>query len=375
MVIQGTRVFIGGLLMPAQIRIAGEKIDAVLPYGTETADMDFGDNIISPGFIDVHTHGAYGFDVDSADPEGLVRWLQKLPEEGVTGFLPTTTSQPTEVITRAMENIVEVQARRLPGAQILGAHAEGPMLDVKYRGAHATEKLQLPSIEEFERYQQAAKGQIKYLTLAIEHDPGFALTQHASRRGVTVSIGHSGASMDTAMLAIAHGASSFTHSFNGMSGLHHRTPGVLGAVMASNVFAEIIADGHHVLSNVVNILFKTHEKMLLISDSLLIKGLAPGRYNQGGQDIEVGTDGTARIADTNTLAGSSLRINRGVELLVKQAMVPLEQALLSATLYPAQVLGLEAVKGRICAGNDADITVLAEDFSVVQTFCLGRAVL
>lgn len=376
MIIQGKRVFIAGLFMPAQIKIENRTITALLPYGSEKADVDYGNHVISPGFIDVHTHGAYGFDVDSADADGLVHWMQKLPAEGVTGFLPSTTSQPSDVIIRALQNIADTKDKNLPGAEILGAHTEGPMLDTTYRGAHSIPKLQKPSIAEFDRYQQAARGYVRYLTLAIEHDDDFALTQYASQNGVVVSVGHSGASMDTALLAIANGASSFTHSFNGMSGLHHRTPGVVGALMACNAFAEIIGDGRHVLPNVINILFKAHNnRMILISDSLLAKGLPPGRYEQGGQGVDIDEEGTARLSGTSTLAGSSLFINQGIALLVKQAMVSLEHALLSATLYPAQVLGMEHTKGQLRVGNDADIVILDDNFDVLQTYCRGQAML
>lgn len=376
MIIQGKRVFIAGLFMPAQIEMEDGKITAVLPYGTKKPDADYGDAVISPGFIDIHTHGAFGFDADSADPDGLAHWLQKLPEEGVTGVLPSTTSQADDVTVKALANIADVRDSDPRGAHILGAHTEGPMLDETYRGAHAPEKLRRPGIELFDKYQLAARGCIKYITIAVEHDRDFALTRYASAKGVTVSIGHTGASMNTALLAVAAGAGSFTHSFNAMTGLHHRTPGVVGALMACNAFAEVIADGDHVLPNIINILFKARgNRMILVSDSLVTKGVPPGRYGQGALTIDVDEHGTARLAGTSTLAGSALFINRGIELLVKQAMVSMENALLAATLYPAQALGLDHVKGRIRVGCDADITVLADDFSVVQTYCRGAAML
>jgi len=359
------------MFMPAAIEIQNSKIARVMAQGSVRPDADYGGRMILPGFIDIHTHGAYGFDVDSGEADGLSLWAKRLPEEGVTSFLPSTTSQPTDVTVAALENIADVMAGNPVGAEILGAHLEGPMLDKKYRGAHPEACLRPPTIDLFTKMQLAAKGQIKYLTLAPEHDADFNLTRLATENGVVVSVGHSGADLGTAMLAVANGAKSFTHSFNAMSGVHHRSPGVAAALMRCYEFAEIVGDGLHVFPDIINILFKAHPRMILISDSLKIKGLSPGVYGER----ELRADGAAYAAGTDTMAGSAMFMNKGVKLLVREALVSIEAAILAATLHPALLLGIEARKGQIKAGNDAEIIVMDDDFNVIQTYCRGEEML
>ena len=376
MIIQGSKVFIAGQFVRAQIDIQNGKISRILPFGNGPYDADYGDNMILPGFIDVHTHGAYGYSVDEGTPEGLKNWLSKLPEEGVTAFLPSTITNRKDITMAALENVANVMDEKPKGAQILGVHFEGPFLDNEFRGAQAANLIRLPNVSEFEEFQKAARGNIKYMTLAPEHDEDYGLLRYASQNGVVVSIGHSGVSNEGALLAIANGASSFTHSFNGMRGLHHREPGVVGTLMTTSVFAEIIGDGYHVHPNVVNILFKAKENknIILITDSVMAKGLPPGVHKRENFDVEVDENGTARILGTNTIAGGSLKMNKGVKMLVEKAMVSVEHAILAATYYPALALRLERRKGQILAGADADLTVLDEKFDVLKTYCLGEVV-
>lgn len=377
MIIQGNRVFIAGQFMQAQIKIEGSKIKAVLPYGTEKEDADYKDMMVVPGFIDVHTHGAYGYSVEEGTPEGMKIWMSKLPEEGVTSFLPTTATNKKEATIAALKNIADVKEKKPSGAQIIGVHLEGPFLDSTFRGAHEPKLLRKPTVDDFKEFQEASGGNICYMTVACEHDEDYALIRYASRNGVTVSIGHSGASLEKALLAVANGASSFTHSFNGMRGIHHREPGVVGALMTSNAFAEIIPEGYHVHPNAINMLFKAknNTRIILITDSLFAKGMPKGVYELGNDKVEMDENGTARLFGTNTIAGSSLKVNLGIKLLVQKAMVSIEHAILSATFYPAQALGLEKQKGQILAGNDADLTVLDDEWNVKQTYCLGKAML
>ena len=182
MVLQSRRVWLAGQFVPAQLETADGKIVNVYPFGTKTADVDYGNKRIVPGFIDVHTHGAYGFDTNDGEPEGLRDWMRRIPEEGVTSILPTTVTQMPEVLTKAVANVAKVVEEGYEGAEILGIHFEGPYLDMEYKGAQPPEAIAKPTVEQFKMYQEAAHGMIKYITMAPEHDPEFALTKYCSQR-------------------------------------------------------------------------------------------------------------------------------------------------------------------------------------------------
>lgn len=198
MILQSTRVWAAGQFLPLQLQIEGDKIVQVLEYKSQEADEDWGDKRIVPGFIDVHTHGAYGFDTNDAEPEGLKDWMRRIPEEGVTSILPTTVTQMPEVLSAAVKNVADVAEGEYEGAEILGIHFEGPFLDMEYKGAQPPEAIAVPSVEQFKKYQEAARGHIRYITLAPEHDPGLALTRYLKQTGVVVSMGHSCATYEQA---------------------------------------------------------------------------------------------------------------------------------------------------------------------------------
>lgn len=376
MIIQSKRIWIGSQFIPAQLCLEGETIQRIYPYGEKTADKDYGSDRLVPGFIDVHTHGAYGFDTNDAEPEGLRNWMRRIPEEGVTAILPTTVTQMPEVLTAAVANVAKVMEEGYEGAEILGIHFEGPYLNMEYKGAQPPEAIAKASVEEFSRYQEAAKGHIQYITLAPELDEDFALTRYCRERGVVVSMGHSAATYEQALLGVANGATSMTHVHNGMTPYHHRRQGLVNAALRfRSVYGEIICDGCHSDIHVLNTFFtaKGRDYGIMISDSLRAKHCPPGReYTLGGHQIEIGKDGLARLKGTDTIAGSTLQMNQGLRILTEEALVPFETALNSCTLNPAKCLGVDHRKGRLAAGHDADIVVLGNDYSVIQTYCRGR---
>ena len=379
MVLQSRRVWLAGQFVPAQLEVADGKIVNVYPFGTKTADVDYGNKRIVPGFIDVHTHGAYGFDTNDGEPEGLRDWMRRIPEEGVTSILPTTVTQMPEVLTKAVANVAKVVEEGYEGAEILGIHFEGPYLDMEYKGAQPPEAIAKPTVEQFKMYQEAAHGMIKYITMDPEHDPEFALTKYCSQNGVVVSMGHSSASYEQALMGIANGAMSMTHVYNGMTPYHHRKPGLVGtALRVRDIYGEIICDGCHSHLAALNNFFiaKGRDYSIMISDSLRAKHCPPGgNYELGGHPIEIGEDGLARLKGTDTIAGSTLNINKGLRILVEEAMVPFDAALNSCTINPARVLRVDDRKGKLTAGYDADIVVLEDDYAVAQTYCKGIAML
>ena len=379
MIIQSKRVWIAGQFVPAQLKIEKGKIQGILPYGQQEVDAEYGDKRIVPGFIDVHTHGAYGFDTNDAEAEGLRNWMKKIPQEGVTGILPTTVTQIPEILTAALKNVASVVEEGYEGAEILGVHFEGPYLDMEYKGAQPPEAIAQASVEQFQMYQDAAKGLIKYITLAPEHDKDFALTKYCYKTGVVVSMGHSSATYEQVLMAVANGATSMTHVYNGMTPYHHRKPGLVGAAMRiREIYGEIIGDGCHSHLAAANNFYQTKggNFAIMVSDSLRAKYCPPGgNYQLGGHDIEIGEDGLARLKGTETIAGSTLRMNKGLKLMVEDAMVPFEAALNSCTINPARCLGVDKHKGKLAAGYDADIVVLEDNYDVCQTYCKGVAAL
>ncbi len=379
MIIRSRRVWISGVFFPADVEIQDGKIAGIWPYGEKEADRDYGDKRIVPGFIDVHTHGSYGYDTNDGEPEGLRDWMRRIPEEGVTGILPTTVTQMPDVLTKAVANVAAVIDEGYEGAEILGIHFEGPYLDMEYKGAQPPEAIAKATVEQFKEYQKAARGWIRYITLAPEHDEDHALTRYCASHGVVVSMGHSAARYEEAAMGIANGATSMTHVYNGMTPYHHRKPGLVGAAFRfRDIYGEVICDGCHSHLAALNNFFaaKGRDYSLMITDSLRAKHCPPGgTYQLGGHDIEIGEDGLARLKGTETIAGSTLQMNRGLKILVEEAMVPFDAALNSCTINPARCLGVDDRKGRIAAGCDGDLVVLDDNYDVIQTYCRGKEML
>ncbi len=377
MLIQSKKVWIADQFIPAVIEMNDGKITGVFPYGTKEADVDYGDKRIVPGFIDIHCHGAFTFDTNDANEEGLRAWTKGIVAEGTTAFLATTITQSEEVLTNAVANVAKVMEEGYEGAEILGIHFEGPYLDMVYKGAQPEQHIVKGTIEQFERYQKAAKGNIKYITMATETDDDFELTKYLAENGVVVSIGHSAATYEEAVMAWANGAKSMTHVYNGMTPFNHRKNGLVGASFRlRTMYGEVICDGNHSTTAALNNFFmsKGPDYAIMVSDALMAKGSPAGsKFIFGGNEIEIYEDGSAHLTKTGGLAGSTLKLNDGLRILVEEAMVPFNYAINSCTINPATCLGIADRKGSIMVGKDADIVVLDTDYSVIQTYCKGNA--
>ena len=377
MLIQSKKVWLADQFIAAAIEMNEGKITGVFPYGTKEVDVDYGDKRIVPGFIDIHCHGAFGFDTNDANEEGLRAWTKGIVTEGTTALLATTITQSEEVLTKAVANVAKVMEDGYEGAEILGIHFEGPYLDMLYKGAQPEQHIVKGTIEQFDRYQEAAKGNIKYITMATETDEDFELTKYLAEKGVVVSIGHSAASYEEAIMAWANGAKSMTHVYNGMTPFNHRKNGLVGAAFRlRTMYGEIICDGNHSTTAALNNFFmsKGADYSIMVSDALMAKGSPAGsKFIFGGNEIEIYEDGSAHLTATGGLAGSTLRLNEGLRILVEEAMVPFNYAINSCTINPATCLGIDDRKGSIMVGKDADIVVLDTDYSVIQTYCRGTA--
>lgn len=374
MIIQSKRIWIAEQFIPAQIEIEAGKIIGILAYGTKTVDSDYCDERIVPGFIDIHTHGAYGFDTNDANPDGLREWISRLPkEEGTCAVLATTVTQSEEVLINALKNVVDVIEEGYTGAEILGVHFEGPYLNMANKGAQPEEFIIKSNVEQFIEYQDAAKGWIKYITMAAENDQNHALIKHCSKNGVRVSLGHASASYDEVLLAYGNGATCMTHVHNGMPPYHHREPSMAGAAYRlRSMYGEMIGDMNHVHPAIMNNYFTLKgDYAIMVSDSLSAKGCEKGLHMLGGHEFEIRENGSAYLLRTGGLAGSTLRMNIGLKNQVEYCDIPFKTALKSCTINPARMLGIDDRKGEIVVGRDADIVVLTLDYDIIQTYCLG----
>ena len=377
MIIQSKKVWIADQFIAAQIEMDGGKIIGIYPYGTKAVDADYGENRILPGFIDVHCHGAYEFDTNYAEEAGLRNWAKNIVGEGVTAFLATTITQSEEVLTKAVANVAKVMEDGYEGAEILGIHFEGPYLDMKYKGAQPEEHIVKPTIEQFERYQAAAKGNIRYVTMATETDEDFELTRYLADKGIVVSIGHSAATYEQACMAYANGAQCLTHVYNGMTPFNHRANGLVGAAFRlRTMYGEVICDGNHSTTAALNMYFmsKGPDYAIMVSDALMAKGTPIGsRHIFGGNEILIYPDGSAHLTKIDTLAGSTLKLCDGLRILIEEALIPVNYAINACTLNPANCLGIADRKGSIRVGKDADLVVLDKNYAVLQTYCMGDA--
>lgn len=375
MIIQSKKVWIADQFTPAQLELEDGIIKEIYPYNEKEVTKDYGDLRILPGFIDIHCHGAYGFDTNDANPEGLRKWAKGIVDEGVTSFLATTLTQSEEVLTNAVSNVAKVVEEGYEGAEILGIHFEGPYLNKAHKGAQPEEYCVKPNIEQFKRYQKAAHGLIKYITMAVENDEDFTLTKYCSQNNVVVSIGHSNATYEQAVQAYAHGARSMTHVYNAMTPFTHRANGLVGgALRIRNMYGEIICDGNHSTLAALNNFFtsKGPDYSIMITDSLMCKGFPVGtKFDFGGQEVVIYPDGSAHLVEAGNLAGSTLNVNKGLKILIEDALVPVNYAINACTSNPARCLHVDDRKGTIGVGYDADLVVLDRDYEVVQTYCKG----
>ena len=376
MIIQSKKIWLADQFVAGQIEVVDGKIVGIYDYDEKEVDKDYGDNRVLPGFIDIHCHGAYGFDTNDAKEDGLRYWLRNIVNEGVTALLPTTITQSEEVLTNAVANVAKVVEKGYEGAEVLGIHFEGPYLDMIYKGAQPEQHIVKPTIEQFKKYQKAANGLIKYITMATETDEDFALTRYCAENGVVVSIGHSAATYEQAVRAYAYGARSMTHVYNGMTAFNHRANGLVGgAYRIRNMYGEIICDGNHSTLAALNNYFtsKGPNYSIMVSDALMAKGSPVGsKFIFGGNEIEIYPDGSAHLTSTGGLAGSTLKLNQGLKILIEEALVPVNTAINSCTINPARCLKVDDHKGAIGVGYDGDLVVLDRDYEVIQTYCKGK---
>ena len=324
---------------------------------------------VIPGLVDVHFHGCVGEDFSDATAEGLQKIADFELSQGVTYICPAGMTLPEDQLTKICENTAAHRAKNSGGAEVVGAHLEGPFLSMAKKGAQNGNFLHAPDIDMLRRLQKAAQGSVKLVTVAPEEPNAMEFIRGASQDGITVSVGHTAAGYEIASAAFGAGATHATHLYNGMPSLHHREPGVIGAAFdAPGTRVELICDGIHIHGSVVRLTFQMFgkERVVLISDSLRATGMPDGRYPFGGQEIEVHGN-RATIADhPETLAGSVTSLMGCLRQAV-QFGIPLADAVRASSYNPAQAIGMDDRAGSLEDGKEASIVLLDEKDLSIRT--------
>lgn len=339
--------------------------------------LDLRNLMLAPGLIDIHVHGGHGVTFGSLDSmaDDLQAYSSWVVENGVTGFLATITGPSAEELEAMIAAVVAEFEKGLPGAQPLGIHLEGPFMNVEMKGAQNPKWIRNPNPDEAIRYLKAGKGWIKQMTMAPELPQAEKVAAIFREAGVTVAIGHSSADYDTAAQALKGHWTHVTHTFNAQTGLHHRNPGIVGAVMGSDeITAELIADLIHVHPGAIKALVRTlgTDRIVLVTDAMEAAGLSDGEYQLLGAKVTV-KDGKATQED-GTIAGSSTTLNRCVRNIHTAVGYSLPEALQMATLNPARVIGEAGRLGSIQTGKQADLIVIDADMNVSLTMVKGKIV-
>lgn len=335
------------------------KIIAIEPDivpDSQTEVIDCKGRFILPALVDVHTHGANGYDFNTADIDGMKKIMEFYITHGVGTVLPTVMTDSDEVICRQVALIAEL-AKDYP--EIKGIHLEGPFLSEQFSGAMPKRFLQKPSFEKFLTYQKSAQGLIRLVTVAPELPNAIDFILEATTARVKVSLGHSGANYAVVQKALKAGAVSFTHFGNGMSQLDRLDLNMVGSALTSRAYAEVICDGRHVDYEVLKLLIKCKgvDKVVGVTDSMSATGLADGRYKLGAVDVtKTGYD--VYVAGTTKRAGSVLDARAGLANVITNVGLPLVEAIKLWTINPAKMLGLDGRVGTIEVGKDSDFIIL-----------------
>ena len=307
------------------------------------------------------------------DVEALRTISEGLPSCGVTSYLPTTLTASRELLADVCQTIGD-NATTLGGAKIRGIFLEGPFFSEKYKGAQNPKYMGDPKSEILDEWQERAGGWVKKIAIAPEREGAVDFIKHAKTKDIYVALAHTDATYEDCKNAVEAGANIFVHTYNGMRGLHHREPGVVGAALTlPNVFDELICDGHHVHPVSASIVMKCcgHDHVALITDCMRAGGMGECESMLGEFPVIV-KDGTARLRDGGSLAGSILELIQGVQNVVKWGIATPHEAITMASLVPAKSVGIDDVCGRIDPGYAADFIVLDDDLQLKATYLDGK---
>ncbi|RPH28581.1 N-acetylglucosamine-6-phosphate deacetylase [Buttiauxella warmboldiae] len=354
-----------------QLRIDNGTIVAIepIPVGITARDAE----LLCPAYIDIHVHGGDGVDVMDDDPTALDRLAMHKAREGVGAWLPTTVTAPLADIERALRRIAQRYFHGGPGASVLGSYLEGPYFTPLNKGAHPPELFRELDSAELDRLIAVSQNTLRVVALAAEKPATLDTIRHLKSRDIRVMLGHSAASYEETMQAFDAGADGLVHCFNGMTGLHHRNPGMVGAGLTDKrAWLELIADGHHVHPAVMNISCTcAGPRIVLITDAMRAAGMPDGNYSICGHPVTL-HHGIVRTA-SGGLAGSALTLDAAVRNLVNNVGVAAADAIHMASLHPAKMLGLDKQLGSLAVGKRAHIIALNPQLLLHNVWSDGQA--
>lgn len=359
-----------GSFISKDIFIEGNQMVGSIEQVSDTTKVDVSGKMILPGLVDVHSHGAMGFDFCDGDVEKLREILRFQNQHGITSYCPTSMTLPKEQLMAIFSTVKEIQPSK-ELASIVGINMEGPFIAMKKKGAQNGDYVTAPDVEFFRECMDASGGMIKLITIAPEEEGALEFIEELSSQ-VNISIGHTNANYDVTKKALELGARHITHLFNAMPGIHHRNPGVIGAAMEDeSCKVELISDGFHIHPAMVRNVFRMFgdEQVVLVSDSMRAVGLSSGTFELGGQMVTV-KDGKALLAD-GTIAASITNLYDGMCRAIAFG-VPKEKAIFAATRNPAKSIGIYDKVGSLEPGKIADLLVVDENFTLERVCHLGE---
>ncbi|EGQ7853314.1 TPA: N-acetylglucosamine-6-phosphate deacetylase [Vibrio vulnificus] len=352
------------------------NISAIAAYDPQQhrTVTDLGAVSLMPGLIDSHVHGSQGCDVMDATHASLNTMSRYFASLGVTAFVATTVTAPVAKIRAALAQVAKSKQQGVEGAEILGAYLEGPYFTEKNKGAHPTQWFRELAVEELDNWISYSDNQLLKVALAPEKEGALAAIRYLANQGISVMLGHTDASYQQVKLALDAGAKGIVHCYNGMRGLHHRDPGVVGAgLLHPECYVEMIADGHHVHPAAIEVAHRCcGSRMTLITDAMCATGMPDGQYTLGEYQVEM-KQGVVTTQDGG-LAGSTLTLIEGVKNIQRWLNLPFEQAWLMASHTPAKSLGIQHQLGTLEVGKRASMVALGSDFSIDKTWVNGRLV-
>lgn len=360
---------VDGAVLAYDDKIAGFVSESEIPDGAEVI-CACGDYVL-PGFVDIHIHGYMNQDSSDGKPEGIRTMAYGIAKNGVTSFLPTTMTVSYAELDAAFNAVrsLKEESKNWAGAEILGVHAEGPFINPSKKGAQKESDIRKPDA----KFILDNADIIRTVTIAPEMDEGHECIKEIVRNSnVAVTMGHTGAKFEQAMSAINDGVSRVTHLFNAMTPLAHRDPGVVGAALASDVYAELICDTFHIHPGVFQIIANAKkDKLVLITDCIRGGGMPDGEYDLGGQPVTLkGIE--CRLAD-GTIAGSVLKMNIAVRNVLENTTLSVPEVVAAASYNPARAIG-ETHKGTLKVGYDADIVIADDKINVKKTIKKGEVI-